>query len=143
MKTIPFLAVILLSSILVGCQIEVTPLNTEQFQDIKSEQEGDSGDDTGTGTGTGTDATASTVTLYWSTPLERLNGDALTYSDIGGYEIRYKTPAEDTYSSVVIDDPYADQYSLVDLANAGDYVIEVAVFDTQGIYSDFVVATAN
>ncbi|MFQ3262039.1 fibronectin type III domain-containing protein [Reinekea sp.] len=87
-------------------------------------------------------ATAS-VTLYWSAPLERVNGQSMDMTEVGGYEIRYKQDSDDSYTNVVIDDKYTDQYTFIDLSDADAYQFEVAVFDSDGIYSDFVIAMAN
>jgi len=85
----------------------------------------------------------STVTLYWSAPMERANGEAMPASEIGGYEIRYKTVSDILYRNLVLNDGTADQYSLIDVEAAEVVSFEVAVFDTNGIYSDFVIAVAN
>ena len=126
---------------LMGCQIEIVPLDdataNQQDTTVVTDSETDTGSDTGTGTN------ASTVTLYWSAPMERVNGDAMTGSDIGGYEIRYKSDADSSYTNIVLNEPTTDQYSVTDLENAEAYTFEVAVFDSEGIYSEFVVATAN
>lgn len=78
------------------------------------------------------------VTLYWNTPQERENGEPLDTNEIGGYEIRYRLVGED-FESVVVDDATVDQYLFSDLAT-GDYEFEIAVFDTNGVYSEFVAA---
>jgi hypothetical protein len=83
------------------------------------------------------------VTLYWSAPLERVNGQSMEMAEVGGYEIRYKHENEASYTNVVIDDKYTDQYTFLDLSEADLYQFEVAVFDSDGIYSDFVIAMAN
>lgn len=83
------------------------------------------------------------VTLYWSAPIERVNGDSMGMLDVGGYEIRYKQESDSSYINIVIDDKYTDQYTFLDVIDADSYQFEVAVFDSDGIYSDFVVAMAN
>lgn len=73
-----------------------------------------------------------TVTLTWTPPSTRVNGDILPAEDIGGYEIivdcpnepevRYKAPAEAVSMEV-------------SGTKACDYFI--ATYDTNGLYSDY------
>lgn len=79
---------------------------------------------------------SSDVTIEWFIPTERENGDYLELAEIGGYEIRYKLLSATQYTSVKVSDGGADQYDLGYLA--GDYEFEIATFDTNGLYSDFV-----
>ena len=79
------------------------------------------------------------VTLYWSTPLERVNGEALAVTDIAGYEIRYRKVGTPNFTKVIVNGHAVNNYYIDDLTG-DDYVFEVAVFDTSGLYSDFVVA---
>ena len=85
----------------------------------------------------------STVTLYWSASLERVNGEALATSEIAGYEIRYKKASDSRYRNLVLNDGSIDQHSFIDIEAAELLSFEVAVFDTDGLYSDFVTAAAN
>lgn len=77
------------------------------------------------------------VMLYWSAPQQRSNGDPMTISDIGGYEIRYRNSKTPYFKTILIRDADIDQYRLNNIV-LDNLVIEVAVFDTNGIYSDFV-----
>jgi hypothetical protein len=90
-----------------------------------------------------TESTAETasrsVSLYWSAPMQRLNGEDITTDDLGGYEIRYRKESESSYTRIVIDNPAVDQYHIDDI-DSDDYRFEVAAFDQAGLYSDFVVA---
>jgi hypothetical protein len=79
---------------------------------------------------------SSDVTIEWFIPTERENGDYLELAEIGGYEIRYKLLSATQYTSVTVSDGGVDQYDLGYLA--GDYEFEIATFDTNGLYSDFV-----
>ena len=79
------------------------------------------------------------VTLYWSAPLERVNGETLNVTDIAGYEIRYRQVGATEYTRVVVNGHEVNNYYIDDLSSA-DYVFELAVFDTSGLYSDYVVA---
>ena len=78
------------------------------------------------------------VTLYWNTPQERENGETLDVNEIGGYEIRYRLDGGE-YQSITINDGAVDQHLFTDLT-AGDYEFQIATFDTDGVYSEFVAA---
>lgn len=80
------------------------------------------------------------VMLYWSAPQQRSNGDPMTVNDIGGYEIRYRNAKSPYFKTVLIRDPATEQYRLNSVV-LDNLVIEVAVFDNNGIYSDFVRAS--
>lgn len=71
--------------------------------------------------------------------MERANGDPLSLEEIGGYEIRYREAGANEYVTVIIDNGATDQYLIEDLPGA-DYEFQVATFDSNGIYSDFVTA---
>lgn len=79
------------------------------------------------------------VTLYWSAPMERENGDSLSIDEIGGYEIQYRLVGSNDYSTIVLNDGTAEQYLFSELAS-GDYEFRIAAFDTNGAYSSFVTA---
>jgi hypothetical protein len=82
------------------------------------------------------------VQLLWSVPTSRENGEYLDISEIGGYEIRYKSKTDADFSSVVIKDAYIDSYYFDYLK--GDYQFEIATFDNTGLYSKFIpVGVAN
>jgi hypothetical protein len=76
------------------------------------------------------------VQLLWSVPTARENGEYLDISEIGGYEIRYKSQADADFSSIVIKDAYTDSYYFDYLK--GDYQFEIATFDNTGLYSKFI-----
>jgi hypothetical protein len=85
---------------------------------------------------------SSTVVLYWSAPTERVNGDAMNSTEIGGYEIRYrKSSSSSTYTSITVSND-TNQYT-IELPDGADYDVMVAAFDTDGIYSDFVTANTQ
>lgn len=77
-----------------------------------------------------------TVQLYWDVPTQRENGDYLDITEVGGYELRYKLKGENTFKSIVIKDGFTDAYYFDYLK--GDYQFQIATFDTDGLYSDFV-----
>jgi len=76
------------------------------------------------------------VQLIWSVPTARENGEYLDITEIGGYEIRYKSESEADYASVIIKDAFIDTYYFNYLK--GDYQFEIATFDKGGLYSKFV-----
>ena len=76
------------------------------------------------------------VQLIWSVPTARENGEYLDISEIGGYEIRYKSKDNTDFLSVVIKDAYVDFYYFGCLK--GDYQFEIATFDNTGLYSKFI-----
>lgn len=76
------------------------------------------------------------VRLLWSTPTARENGEYLELDEIGGFEIRFKGAADTQYTSVVINDNSVNSYTLTQ--PAGDLQFEIAAFDTNGLYSNFV-----
>lgn len=80
------------------------------------------------------------ITLYWNPPVERENGEALSLSEIGGYEIRYRMIGAGDYNRLVINDSHADQHLFQDLED-GAYEFEIAAFDLEGLYSEFVTVT--
>ena len=80
------------------------------------------------------------VSIYWQAPIERANGEAMPRSEIGGYEIRYKHVKDNSYNTIVIANTAISNWVIPDVPLPENYVFEVAVFDTNGIYSDFVVA---
>ncbi|MEP4545271.1 MAG: hypothetical protein ABJ000_03770 [Saccharospirillum sp.] len=78
------------------------------------------------------------VMLYWETPQERINGDTLPPEELGGYEIRYRQANDNRFTVVLIRDNDTDQYLLKDVRNPESAIIEVAAFDHEGIYSNWV-----
>lgn len=76
------------------------------------------------------------VVLYWTAPSRRENGAHLDISQVGGYEVRYKLRSQNQYTYVTIPDGYTDAYYFDYLK--GDYEFEIAAFDINGLYSQFV-----
>jgi len=85
---------------------------------------------------------AGPVGMNWVAPSQRLDGTTLDISEIGGYEIRYKLTTDANFTYLSINDAYTTQYNFSWLE--GNYVFQVAAFDKNGVYSDFVdVVSAN
>lgn len=81
------------------------------------------------------------VVIEWYIPTERENGDYLELDEIGGYEIRYKLASMQDYHSVVVEDGDVDHYDLGELN--GNYEFQIATFDMNGLYSEFVPINPN
>lgn len=77
-----------------------------------------------------------TATVSWQTPVERENGEYVSAQEIGGFEVAYRLTNTNVYSAVVVNEPTATQYELLDLP-VGEYEFRVAAFDASGLYSDF------
>ncbi len=76
------------------------------------------------------------ATIEWAHPTARENGDYLELTEIGGYQIRYKAPTAAVFSYITIvgngTTSYVFTQSIVGLQ------LQIAVYDSSGIYSDFV-----
>lgn len=81
-------------------------------------------------------AVSGPVVLYWTAPTRRLNGEQLDITEIGGYEIRYKQRTQNQYESIKIPDGFTDSYYFDYLE--GQYEFEIAAYDIEGLYSNFV-----
>lgn len=76
------------------------------------------------------------VLMNWNIPALRENGDPLEVSEIGGYELRYKTRNSDTYTSVMINGGEVNSHYFNHLE--GELEFQIAAFDVNGLYSRFV-----
>jgi len=72
----------------------------------------------------------------WEVPVYRENGDYLDVTELGGYELRYRKVGDADYTYISIEDPWQVQYSLNNLE--GNYEFQIAAFDKNGLYSNFV-----
>lgn len=76
--------------------------------------------------------------IEWQTPTHRENGEPLAPEEIGGYEIRYTVEGE-LYSTIIQDrDATGYDVSGLEPAPSGATTFEIAVYDTNGLYSEFV-----
>lgn len=73
--------------------------------------------------------------LAWEAPNTRMNGDYLELNEIGGYEIRYQLPTSDEFNYITINDGSTSEYPLIDIPTSAHF--EIAVFDTDGLYSSY------
>lgn len=76
------------------------------------------------------------VLMNWNIPSLRENGDALEVSEIGGYELRYKSRNSETYTSVMINGGEVNSHYFNHLE--GELEFQIATFDVNGLYSRFV-----
>lgn len=82
-------------------------------------------------------AQAESVVLNWAAPTERNNGEPLTVDELGGYELRYQLAGTADQLTVIVPDGKATTYR-VDGLPGGSHVFEIAAYDTNGLYSEFV-----
>lgn len=74
--------------------------------------------------------------LEWTHPTRRQNGNALTLGEIGGYEVRYRRNSLENFQSAIIEGNWTTTYPLGGIPN--DYDFQIAVYDTEGLYSEFI-----
>ena len=75
------------------------------------------------------------ITLAWLAPKARENGTYLELDEIGGYEIRYQPLGTTDYSYIKLDNR-TTEYSSDQLPSNALY--EIAVYDMNGLYSEYV-----
>lgn len=80
------------------------------------------------------------VTLYWSEPMTRVNGDLLGDGEIVAYEIRYKHKNDQRYTTLKIENPVTDSHYFPDIADPDNTTFQMAAIDKNGLYSSFVTA---
>lgn len=76
------------------------------------------------------------IVLKWDVPRFREDGSYLDISELGGYELRYRRHGDEHFTYVSINDPWKNYYQFRSLE--GDYIVQVAAFDRNGLYSKFV-----
>jgi hypothetical protein len=74
--------------------------------------------------------------LRWEHPKYRANGDYLELHEIAGYELRKKNKITLETIYLVIESNTQTEFIITDLT--GGDAIDIAVFDTNGLYSDFI-----
>ncbi len=141
MKFIHLATAAILVSFLSSCQVVLPPLGPDDNAIVDETGNGDTGPGGGPDNGGGNSGEIKTsVTLYWSTPFKRVNGEPLSTDDISGYEIRYRKTSDTEFQHVFIDNAATEQYQFTGLDNALMYQFELAVVDKNGIYSEFITA---
>ncbi len=83
---------------------------------------------------------ARSISVSWSVPDSRENGDTLYTYEIGGYEILYKRHDETLYTSEIIAGSQTTSLDILDLL-AGEYVVKIASFDTDNLLSEYQTVT--
>lgn len=76
------------------------------------------------------------VTLYWAPPTQREDGSSITNAELGGFLIRYKSQTDTDYTYLDISDSSAKSRIITNLS--GSYVFQIAVYDSNNLYSSFV-----
>lgn len=95
----------------------------------------------GTGTGTGGSnpdpqpGSSKSLTLSWSAPSSRANGDPLPLSDIAGYEIYYFQEGSDSEQVISINNAQTTTYT-TPLLSPGTYIFAISAIDTSNLFSD-------
>lgn len=82
-----------------------------------------------------------TLTLSWSHPTKRENGNFIELDEIGGYEIRFKQNPTSNYIYLTLNGSKITSYSTTLIPTNSP--IEIAVYDTDGLFSEFVAITAT
>jgi hypothetical protein len=93
---------------------------------------------TGSSTASST-SSRNSVRIEWTTPSIRENGEYLELHEIGGYEIRYRPSNSTVYLQEVIMNNNITYYERDDITK--DTIFQIAVFDTNGLYSRFIQLT--
>jgi hypothetical protein len=83
-----------------------------------------------------TSTVAGPVSFSWTAPSLRENGSTLDITEVGGYELRYRKVADNTYTYVTINDAWTNTYNFAWLE--GTYLFQIAAFDKNGLYSNFI-----
>jgi hypothetical protein len=76
------------------------------------------------------------IVLKWDVPRFREDGSYLDISELGGYELRYRKLDDEHFTYVSINDPWKNYYQFRNLE--GQFIVEVAAFDRNGLYSKFI-----
>ena len=76
------------------------------------------------------------VGLSWLAPNQRENGSFLDITEMGGFELRYKLASAANFTYITINDAWTTQHNFTWLE--GDYIFQIAAFDKNGVYSNFV-----
>lgn len=78
---------------------------------------------------------AGALTITWDAPAQRPTGELISRNEIGGYVVRYKLRSATVYTSVTLP---ASVLSYTSAKLVGDYDFEIASFDVNGVYSEYV-----
>jgi hypothetical protein len=81
------------------------------------------------------------VKISWAHPTFRENGNYLELDEIAGYELRIKKTANENAIYLVIEGNNTTEYTLTELTSSS--TVDLAVYDTNGLYSDFIAMYPN
>jgi hypothetical protein len=76
------------------------------------------------------------VSLSWIAPTERESGAPMLTSELAGYEIKFRSVSEIAFTVVTI--PRAETMTYVFRNLLGDYEFQIAAFDNNFVYSNFI-----
>jgi hypothetical protein len=76
------------------------------------------------------------VSVSWIAPTERESGKPMLTSELAGYEIKYRSVSEIAFTVVTI--PKAETMAYVFKNLLGDYEFQIAAFDNNFTYSNFI-----
>ena len=79
-------------------------------------------------------AETTTLTLSWTPPTTRQNGDPLTAAELGGYEI-YQVNPDGTDKIILVEDGAATSHE-IEISESGEYMFAIASVDADGLKSD-------
>jgi hypothetical protein len=88
-----------------------------------------------------TSVVAGPVSFNWTAPNLRENGNTLDITEVGGYELRYRKTSENLYTYISINDAWKNYYNFTWLE--GTYIFQIAAFDKNGLYSNFIDLTPH
>ncbi len=127
-----------------GNKSEKSPVFTVRTLGTANSSKSSSSKSTSSSSAKSTSSTSSSASsqksakLTWTHPNQRENGQYLELDEIGGYEIRYRKSTDSRYTYILINSNKVTEYTHAD---ANDTEFEIAVFDTNGVYSRFVKVT--
>jgi len=83
------------------------------------------------------------LTVTWDVPLTRENNQPITVAELGGYEIHFQkaTDPDTAYTTIIVNNGAITTYKALGL-DPKDYIVYVAAFDKQFLYSNFVKVSA-
>lgn len=76
------------------------------------------------------------VGISWTAPKLRQGGGVLDITEVGGYKIRYKLTSAANFTYITINDAWTNFYNFSWLE--GTYIFQIAAYDKDGKYSDYV-----
>jgi len=128
-----------------GSSTEASSSSTEASSSSTNIDSNSTSVDSNTTTGTVAPQSSGTISLRWAAPASRVDGNALSLSEISNYTVYYGTSVGDYPYFVAIDDPSTTGVDISDLP-AGTYYLVMTATDSLGQesgYSSVVVKEAT